>query len=93
MSMTKDDPNLLVLLLCNIDRRWFPHEIEAAVHEGVKSVAGHLTIFVTRTRGRFWSIRPFRLLFLAVVGTQAVATLIAVYGVFMTPIGWGCARA
>jgi len=52
------------------------------------SVAGHLTIFVTRTRGPFWSIRPAAILFWAVVGTQAVATLLAVYGVFMAPIGW-----
>ena len=52
------------------------------------SVAGHLTIFVTRTRGPFWSITPSRALFLAVAGTQAVATLIAVFGIFMTPIGW-----
>ena len=55
------------------------------------SVAGHLTIFLTRTRGRFWSIRPARVVLLAVFGTQAVATLIAVYGVFMTPLGWGWA--
>jgi H+-transporting ATPase len=27
----------------------------------------------------------------AVAGTQLVATLIAVYGIFMTPIGWGWA--
>ncbi|MGC2355399.1 MAG: plasma-membrane proton-efflux P-type ATPase [Candidatus Acidiferrum sp.] len=52
------------------------------------SVAGHLTIFVTRTRGPFWSIRPAAILFWAVVGTQVVATLLAVYGVFMAPIGW-----
>ena len=26
------------------------------------SVAGHLTIFLTRTRGPFWSIRPARIL-------------------------------
>jgi H+-transporting ATPase len=26
-----------------------------------------------------------------VLGTQAIATLIAVYGVFMTPLGWGWA--
>lgn len=52
------------------------------------SVAGHLTIFVTRTRGPFWSIRPARLLLGAVVGTQMIATLISVYGLFMTPIGW-----
>ena len=52
------------------------------------SVAGHLTIFQTRTRGPFWSIRPARILWMAVLGTQTVATLIAVYGLFMTPLGW-----
>jgi H+-transporting ATPase len=55
------------------------------------SVAGHLTIFLTRTRGPFWSIRPARVLWIAVLGTQMVATLIAVYGLFMTPLGWGWA--
>jgi len=55
------------------------------------SVAGHLTIFLARTRGPFQSIRPARILLLAVLGTQALATLIAVYGVFMTPLGWGYA--
>src|SRR5271163_1420880 len=55
------------------------------------SVAGHLTIFLTRTRGPFWSIRPAKILLLAVLGTQAVATLIAVYGMFMTPLGSGWA--
>ena len=55
------------------------------------SVAGHLTIFLTRTRGPWWSIRPAWILLLAVMGTQAVATLIAVYGLFMTPLGWGWA--
>ena len=55
------------------------------------SVAGHLTIFLTRTRGPFWSIRPARILWIAVLGTQIVATLIAVYGLFMMPLGWGWA--
>ena len=55
------------------------------------SVAGHLTIFITRTRGPFWSIRPARILWIAVLGTQIVATLIAVYGLFMMPLGWGWA--
>ncbi|MHB1331993.1 MAG: plasma-membrane proton-efflux P-type ATPase [Sulfuriferula sp.] len=55
------------------------------------SVAGHLTIFLTRTRGPFWSTRPANVLMLAVLGTQIIATLIAVYGVFMTPLGWGWA--
>jgi H+-transporting ATPase len=52
------------------------------------SVAGHLTIFLTRTRGPFWSIRPAKILWIAVLGTQVIATLIAVYGVFMAPLGW-----
>jgi H+-transporting ATPase len=55
------------------------------------SVAGHLTIFLTRTRGAFWSIRPAKILWLAVLGTQIVATLIAVYGFLMPPLGWGWA--
>ena len=55
------------------------------------SVAGHMTIFLTRTRGPFWSIRPAPILWMAVLGTQIVATLIAVYGVFMPPLGWGWA--
>jgi H+-transporting ATPase len=52
------------------------------------SVAGHFTIFITRTRGPFWKDRPAPILLWAVLGTQAIATLIAVYGFFMTPIGW-----
>ena len=53
------------------------------------SVAGHLTIFLTRTRGPFWSIRPARILLIAVFGTQAAATTIAIFGFgVVTPLGW-----
>ncbi|HPR56262.1 MAG TPA: plasma-membrane proton-efflux P-type ATPase [Deltaproteobacteria bacterium] len=52
------------------------------------AVAGHLTIFVTRTRGPFWSIKPAPLLFWSAVATKALATVAAVYGWFMVPIGW-----
>jgi H+-transporting ATPase len=55
------------------------------------SVAGHLTVFVARTRGPFWSVKPARILVAAVVGTQLVATFIAVYGLFMAPLGWAWA--
>ncbi len=56
------------------------------------SVAGHLTIFQTRTRGPWWSTRPAWILLAAVFGTQAVATLVSVYGVrLVTPLGWGWA--
>jgi H+-transporting ATPase len=52
------------------------------------SVGGHLTLFAARTRGPFWSIRPAPILLIAVLGTQLVATLIAVYGLLMAPLGW-----
>ncbi len=52
------------------------------------SVAGHLTVLVARTKRHFWSPPPAKILFLAIVLTQLVATLIAVYGIIITPIGW-----
>ncbi len=52
------------------------------------SVAGHLTLFVARTRGRFWTHRPAAILLAAVLGTQLVATLIAVTGFLMEPLTW-----
>ena len=56
------------------------------------SVAGHLTIFLTRGKRHFWSRPlPAPILLAAVFGTQTLATFIAVYGVLMTPIGWSWA--
>ena len=53
------------------------------------SVAGHLTIFLARTRGPFWSVRPARILWVAVLGTQIVATCIAIFGLgLVTPLAW-----
>ncbi|MDD4868070.1 MAG: plasma-membrane proton-efflux P-type ATPase [Mycobacterium sp.] len=53
------------------------------------SVAGQLTIFLTRSRGPFWSRpAPAPLMLGAVITAQSIATLISVYGVAMTPIGW-----
>lgn len=51
------------------------------------SVAGHLTVFIARTREHFWSIKPAPQLFLAVVFTQLTATLITVYGVLLPAMG------
>jgi H+-transporting ATPase len=52
-------------------------------------VAGHLTLYVTRNQLWFWS-RPWPSWKLLVVleTTQVLGTLFAVYGVFVTPIGW-----
>ena len=55
------------------------------------SVAGQMTIFLTRTRGPFWSHRPAPVLLLAVIAAQSIATIVTVYGILMPPIGWGWA--
>jgi H+-transporting ATPase len=52
------------------------------------SVAGHLTVFVARTKRHFWSVKPARQLFFAVIVTQFVATLITVYGILLPAMGW-----
>ncbi len=52
-------------------------------------IAGHSTLYITRAEGWFWQ-RPWPspLLFWATFGTEIAGTLIAVYGIFITPIGW-----
>jgi H+-transporting ATPase len=52
-------------------------------------VAGHSTLYITRTEGWFWQ-RPWPapLLFGATFCTEILGTLIAVYGFLITPVGW-----
>jgi H+-transporting ATPase len=52
-------------------------------------VAGHLTLLVARTRGRFWAPPyPAPILLGAILATQTVGVLIVGLGLFMTPIPW-----
>ena len=55
------------------------------------SVAGHLTVFVARTRKNFWSVKPSKPLFFAVIITQFIATIITVYGFLLPAMGWNLA--
>ena len=55
------------------------------------SVAGHLTVFMARTKGHFWSVRPAKQLLLAVILTQLTATIITVYGILLPAMGWALA--
>jgi H+-transporting ATPase len=52
-------------------------------------VAGHATIFLTRTEGWFWQ-RPFPspILLHASFWSAVAGTLVVVYGFMVTPIGW-----
>jgi H+-transporting ATPase len=53
-------------------------------------VAGHSTIYLTRSGERHFWKRPFPSLklFIPAMATRITGTLIAVYGLFMAPIGW-----
>ncbi|MBL3569312.1 plasma-membrane proton-efflux P-type ATPase [Rhodovulum sulfidophilum] len=55
-------------------------------------VSGHMTLYVTRNQNWFWT-RPWPdwKLFATTEATQVIGTLIAVYGVLVTPIGWTAA--
>jgi H+-transporting ATPase len=52
-------------------------------------VAGHSTLYVTRLKDHLWK-KPYpnKLLLIGTFGTEIIATIIAVYGIFITPIGW-----
>lgn len=52
-------------------------------------VAGHSTLLVARSKDRLWK-KPYprSLMLLAVIGTDIIATILAVYGIFIEPIGW-----
>jgi H+-transporting ATPase len=57
------------------------------------TVGGHMTIYLARTGVQHFWERPLpaKILFFTAEITQFVGTLIAVYGVFMEPIGWALA--
>jgi H+-transporting ATPase len=52
------------------------------------AAAGYLDIFMGRTRGFFWSLKPGGLLVMSGIITRILATLMAISGWLMTPISW-----
>ncbi len=53
------------------------------------SVAGHQTLFITRTKGAFFSKPyPAPILLAAILSTQVVAALFVGFGVFVAPLSW-----
>jgi hypothetical protein len=70
---------ILVMLLVNAGLDFMQ---EHRAHDALK-------VYITRSEGWFWQ-RPWPapLLFWATFGTEILGTLIAVYGLIITPIGW-----
>jgi H+-transporting ATPase len=80
---------------------WFARDYLAMATDTVRTlvflkllVAGHLTIYVTRSSGLLWR-RPWPSwrLVVTIEATQVIGTLAAVYGWLVTPIGWRAALA
>lgn len=72
-----------------LQERGFPEETIRSLLFLKLIVAGHSTLYVTRSEGWFWQKPwPSPLLFGATFGTEVVGTLLAVYGVLIAPIGW-----
>ena len=55
------------------------------------AVAGNMTVFVARTKGHFWSVKPSKQLLFACIAVQFTAIIITVYGVLLPAMGWGLA--
>jgi H+-transporting ATPase len=52
-------------------------------------VAGHVTLFLTRTRKPFWTPPyPAPILLFAIIGTEIIGTLIVGFGLFVTKLPW-----
>ncbi|MFA8301367.1 MAG: plasma-membrane proton-efflux P-type ATPase [Hyphomicrobiales bacterium] len=52
------------------------------------SIAGNLTIFLARSRGPLWSLKPGKPLVWSTIISKLIITLICGFGILVTPIGW-----
>ncbi|KAI8149681.1 plasma-membrane proton-efflux P-type ATPase [Fennellomyces sp. T-0311] len=69
-----------------------PYELNSIMYLHISS-APHFTIFSTRLPGFWWENMPHWIFFICVIGTQILALLFSVYGVFgeahgVAPCGW-----
>jgi len=68
--------DLLILTVPQIQTLMFVYLIYSA----------QATIYLTRVRGRFWSLAPSAWVILATIGNAAIASLIAYFGILTAPI-------
>ena len=57
------------------------------------AIGGMLTIYCTRVRGPFWSIRPAAKMLWATGASVTLSTLMGALGWLMSPVGWSWAAA
>jgi H+-transporting ATPase len=79
-----------ILFFFILERLRFPLALVQPMMFVKLDVAGHSTIYLTRSgEGHFWRRPlPSLKLFIPAMATRITGTVIAVYGLFMSPIGW-----
>jgi H+-transporting ATPase len=79
-----------ILFFFILERLRFPLALVQPMMFVKLDVAGHSTIYLTRSgEGHFWRRPlPSLKLFIPAMATRITGTVIAVYGLFMAPIGW-----
>ncbi|MCB9479933.1 MAG: HAD-IC family P-type ATPase [Deltaproteobacteria bacterium] len=78
------------LLFFILEKLHFSRDLIQAIIFLKLDVAGHSTIYLARTGERHFWHRPFPSLklFIPAFSTRIIGTLVACYGLFMTPVGW-----
>ncbi len=78
----------LLIILAKTYFLFSPEELQSFIFLKL-SIAGHLTLFVARTKNAFF-VRPYPspILLGAIIATQCVASCIVGFGIFVTAIAW-----
>lgn len=78
------------LLFFVLEEMRVPRDLIQAILFLKLDVAGHSTIYVTRSRQRHFWQRPFPSwkLLIPALSTRVIGTLVACYGPFMPAVGW-----
>ncbi len=82
--------NSLVLFFIIKDIVHLPWNIIETIFFLKLAISGHMLVYVAHTKERWWRFLPSKAVILATAGTQVVATLFALVGIFMPaiPVIW-----
>jgi H+-transporting ATPase len=76
------------MLYLGIFRFQLSHELLQSLIYLKLALAANMTVFMARTKGPFWSIRPANILLLACAFVQLAALTITTLGIMLPPLGW-----
>jgi H+-transporting ATPase len=81
--------NSLTLLFIMTNFLHLPWDIIQTAFFLKLTVSGHMLVYVAHTEEKWWRFLPSKQVIIATIGTQIIATLLAFFGMFITPIPLG----